>query len=84
MHNLLFSGRSLATALQLSGFVDIHTNVAPLTRGNPYASSGNWGETTFRLFKIVWGVGARITSQLSSHRLLLAPSIQAQARRPPA
>jgi SAM-dependent methyltransferase len=84
VHNLLFSGGSLATALRLSGFVGITTDSAPLTRGNPYARSAHPGERTFRAFKTVWSASARIASRLTSRHLLIAPSIQARARRPSA
>jgi SAM-dependent methyltransferase len=84
VHNLLFSGGSLTTALRLAGFADITTDCAPLTRGNPYAGSARRGEKAFRALKIVWSASARIVSRLTSRRLQIAPSIQARARRPSA
>ena len=82
MHNLLFSGDSLANALGVAGFVDVESDVAPLTRGDPYASPTRRASTALRTFKSLWSAGAKLASGLTHRHFLLAPSIQAFARRP--
>jgi len=82
MHTQMFSGSSLATALNVAGFTEIRTDVSSLTTGNPYASPAQQGAGALKAFKNLWSAGAKLTSRLTHRHLLLAPSIQALARRP--
>lgn len=81
LHNILFSPANLHAALRFAGFTEVRTGVAPLTRGNPYRKSGGPRGLAMRGVKVGWEIAARALAGISRQRYILAPSIQATARR---
>lgn len=82
-HRSNFGAHTLRTALRRAGFDDVRlANSAP-TPGDPYLGLGRVGETVLRLGKRAIFAAVQAVARASGRRWLLAPSIEAWARKRP-
>ncbi|MEW6324890.1 MAG: class I SAM-dependent methyltransferase [Nitrospirota bacterium] len=79
VHLYSFSAATLRALLARAGFGEIRIRNSPLTPGDPYGISPALGETGMQWIKGTVFAGVQAMSALSGRRLLLGPSLMAQA-----